>query len=599
MAGYNDRDLQFLGKLKDKWYDFDKSIGLLNEAKQRSVSTPTDTTAPVAPTPTTPTLPKPSAPAQAPEQGRVDPLSFKGFYEYWIKPSAKQFKEKALWIWEKTAEIAKWGLWRIKEAGVWLAEGKYTAPEAFARWGAWAIQTALSPLWGVIWEGIETTVEMIPEDIRADIAENVAPTVKGVTKWYNDQSPEQRRNLDNIWVWFELLLEFVWSGQISRTWKKTLKELGKQAVKDIPAPWVVKGDFIWPIAPTKPSKLTQVTEWITERIQKWDVEFKGLPWKEPTITPIVPKKPKIVKWVDIEKSDDLIRRGLKPSVAGKTTEFAYQKVNTDLREGIEYVSKSKWVARDGVDAMRKTADRKKEIYKTIENNNELVKIKTNIDDIEVNLNKFLDTPEGKSFAAAHPWMRSKISSIVDNWRTEYGTEMTQKQMQLLKQEFNKTLAKGDFAKMMQWPDMKAMADAKISQTLWNMLDDNVMKVLGTTNKALNKEYGAVRNLEKTLAKRMWVFSRNTKWGLTWLTDIFNLWDIVMWTLTWDIKQAGKWLVWKVIAETFKRGENPNRIIKELFQLHWKPKPTFWQKLWKITWTEGVETKLTPKGLKRK
>jgi NAD(P)H-nitrite reductase large subunit len=46
-----------------------------------------------------------------------------------------------------------------------------------------------------------------------------------------------------------------------------------------------------------------------------------------------------------------------------------------------------------MDAFRKTSDRKKEIYKTIENNNELVKIKTSIDDIETNLNKYFETDE--------------------------------------------------------------------------------------------------------------------------------------------------------------------------------------------------------------
>ena len=595
MADYNDRDLQFLGKLKDKWYDFNKSISLLNEAKKRSAGTQAP-----APTPTTPKLSAPKQ-TQTPEKGKVDPLSFKGFYEYWIKPSAKQFKETAVGIWEKTADVAKWGLGRIKEAGVWLAEGKYTVPEAAARGAAWAIQTTLSPLWGVIWEGIEKTVEMVPEDIRADIAEKAEPTIKGVTKWYNDQSPEQRRELDNIWVWLELLLEFVWSGQLSRTWKQTLKQTGKQVAKEAVTPpaWVVKWGFIWPMPAKQPSKIKQLAEGITERIQRWDVEMKGVPWKEPTITPIIPKKPEIVKWIDVEKSDDLIRRGLKPSVAGKTTEAAYKKVNTDLREGIEYVAKTKWAAKDWMDAFKKTADRKKEVYKTIENNNDLIKKVTKVDDIESRINKYFSTKEGKAFSAAHPWMREQIKNTADNWRVEYWDNITQQQMQLLKQEYNKTLAKWDFAKMMQTPTKKSLADAKISQTLWNILDDNVMEVLWKTNKALNKEYWALRNLEKTLARRMWVFNRNTKGWIGWLLDTFNAWDIMMWVLTWDVKQAWTGFLRKLSLETTKRGENPNIIIKELFEMHGKKKPTLWQKIQKTTWLEDVETKLTPKGLKKK
>lgn len=55
-----------------------------------------------------------------------------------------------------------------------------------------------------------------------------------------------------------------------------------------------------------------------------------------------------------------------------------------------------------------------------------------------------------------------------------------------------------------------LADSTIAKILGDTIDDNVEAVLGKTNKALNREYGAVREVEKNLARRMGVFQRNTK-----------------------------------------------------------------------------------------
>lgn len=625
---YTDRDVNFLKTLKDKWYDYNKSIGLLNEARNRQGIQP-EKPQPTKQAPTQPVTPK--------EPGYLSETlwKFKKWAEQlwqavyrqthptqavqqWIKPEwflpsmAKQIWANLEWF-ETTMDLA--------------LEWKQSKADTFMQVIAETWDVALTPLREVFGSAISTITPESTKEQLAEVVWKVANTqvwkdmqflFQQKMKEYEDlkvTDPAKAQNQRAYVKLLELWADLFWFGVGKKAFKKTWKELLEQPItkatlptKPLPtAPWVPP---VWPMVPTaitKPLPLVKdkkvLFEWLKKkaremesRIQRWDVEFKGVVWEKPTIKPIKTLKPKIEKWVDITKSDDLIRRWLKPSVAWKTTEYAYQKVNKDLREGIGYVSKSKWVASDWVDAMRKTADRKKEIYKTIENNNELVTIKTNIDDIEVKLNKFLNSEEWKAFSSAHPWMRQKVASIVDNWRGEYWNTMTQKQMQLLKQEFNKTLAKWDFAKMLQTPTIKSLADAKISQTLWNLLDDNVMKVLWNTNKALNKEYWAVRNLEKTLARRMGVFSRNTKWGLTGLTDIFNLWDVVMWTLTGDIKQAWKWLVGKWISSFMKRAENPNRIIKELFKLHWTKKPTIWQKLQKITWKKDIDITLKPKPL---
>lgn len=84
-----------------------------------------------------------------------------------------------------------------------------------------------------------------------------------------------------------------------------------------------------------------------------------------------------------------------------------------------------------------------------------------------------------------------------------------------------------------------LADSMIAKILGDTIDDNIEAVLGKTNQSLNREYGAVRELEKNLARRMGVFQLKTKGGLAGMTDIFSLPDIIIGGLTGDVKQVAK------------------------------------------------------------
>lgn len=155
------------------------------------------------------------------------------------------------WVAEKTWEAFMWWLWRIKEAWVWLAEGKYWFWEAVVRWWAWALQSAFSPVSWLLWETIETWIEQIPQDIRTRIKQEATPTIEWVKEWYNSQSPEQKRRLDNIWVWVELLSNFVWAKWVQKA-TPIIKETWKKAIKTVT-----------PI----------VTKW-TQRLKKWLEEVR-------------------------------------------------------------------------------------------------------------------------------------------------------------------------------------------------------------------------------------------------------------------------------------------------------------------------------------
>ena len=526
---------------------------------------------------------------------------------------AKWAPEFIQWAYDKTKEIASWWVDRMQKAWEWTVSDFDTAweldaTEAWIRGWAWMLQTVWSPVFWLIGQIWEEAVKKLPDAFKEYVKDKAVPVIEDLQEWYGWLSPEQQRATRNLAVAAELASYFIWL-----RWGKSLTQwVTKPKVPITPPKWGVWVKWtVWAVTeiPLPVQNTPKIIKDLVQAVKnpdvsdykplvKWlDTEFKWVVWKKPIIKPIVPKKLIIKDWIDITKSDDLIRRWLKPSVSWKTTEFAYKKVNTDLRKWIEYVSKSKWVADDWVDAMIKTSARKKEIWKTVENNNELVNIKTPINEIEKEVIKFMNTENWKAFMATHPNMEAKMFWVMDNWKKIYGKELTQKQAQLLKTEINKTLAKSDFAKIFQSWDANALANAELSKILWNVIDDNVMSVLWNTNRALNLEYWAVRNLEKALVRRMWVFNRNTKWWLWGLLDTFNTWDIVMWMATWDMKQAWTWLLRKVALTTIKRWENPNLIIKELFKLHWTKKPWIQSKIQTMIWKEDKSLILKPKVIK--
>lgn len=158
------------------------------------------------------------------------------YNDKWTQPTKESFIE---WVWTKTKESFLWGIKRIWEAGVWLAEWKYTPTEAFLRWWAWALQSATSPIAWVLWETIETWIEKIPQDFKDYISTKTKPTIQDVTTWYNTLDPERKRALDNLWVTAEVLLNFVWAWTaqkatpVVRQWLENTWNLLKRQVDNI------------------------------------------------------------------------------------------------------------------------------------------------------------------------------------------------------------------------------------------------------------------------------------------------------------------------------------------------------------------------------
>lgn len=130
----------------------------------------------------------------------------------------KLIEEQDTWIGTKIAEQFKGGLSRIWDAAEGITSGKHTLAEGLARGVAGTFETVLSPIGWAIQEGIE---ELVPQDFKDYIGAKVSPTIEDATEWYNSQSPEQQKNLANIWVGAEVLANFVGAKWLAVAWKWT------------------------------------------------------------------------------------------------------------------------------------------------------------------------------------------------------------------------------------------------------------------------------------------------------------------------------------------------------------------------------------------
>lgn len=179
-----------------------------------------------------------------------------------------------------------------------------------------------------------------------------------------------------------------------------------------------------------------------------------------------------------------------------------------MRQGIESVAKTQGNAKNGIDALEKAGNRKKEIFSTIEKNNDFVSKMTPDTEVASKIKAYMDTPEYNLIENTNPGLTKKLEEYIKVYTK--GKQFSQDDLQVLKTNQNKKIPSSSWAEMLTTDKDALLADSTIAKILGDTIDDNVEAVLGMTNKGLNREYGAVRELEKNLARRMGVFQRNTK-----------------------------------------------------------------------------------------
>ncbi|MFZ2151815.1 MAG: hypothetical protein WAV09_01760, partial [Minisyncoccia bacterium] len=113
---------------------------------------------------------------------------------------------------------------------------------------------------------------------------------------------------------------------------------------------------------------------------------------------------------------------------------------------------------------------------------------------------------------------------------------------------------------------RAAINAMVRNSLNKGADDAIE---GALNQAgyldLKSQYGALKEIERDVVRRLMVDARKNNKGLIDFTDIFSGGQVVSGLLSMNPAQVAQGLTQKTIAGTFKKLNDPNRIIKRMFE----------------------------------
>lgn len=557
----------------------------------------------------------------------------------WIDSNSinMQMEEKAdTGIWTKIADVFTWGIERIWEAWVWLAEWKFTMPEAFIRWWAWALQSFFSPLSWLIWEWIEEWIQAMSDDFKQNVMEKTTPTIQWVVQWYQWQSPEQQRRLDNIWVWLEVLLEFVWWAAIKKplqeiwqeaiSWTKRFAQQGFKWAKEWFETWLERTkSIVWDFWKRTDDNLLQKLDIETTRGKIWDIEV-DIPIRKTSIT-------EKAAWPFIEKDAKVLAgRAISPRTVWKNVKqklWTITNVEAHTKKFYENVrlGKFEWNIDTLEDAAQTIVNNIDTIWARIWN---WVAKLDDVVDFDTWILKQIDDALAAKWAEVSPATSILKKFRNDVWEWTLTTSEAFSLKKLFSNEVNKLFKAWD-----AWTDQyKALSDwvrflntkidelAEIKLWAWFLEDKELYKNLKTlADDIVASALVEWRRAPNSLAEQIWmiesifnpiastknkliqtVWEANRRWW-AW-KELMKQYDnqavkafddfkkaspatsalipddelkaIPVTTIQWVDQATNKILGWLIIAK--ENVEAAWRIIKEFIQKHWED---FKNKLWEL------------------
>ena len=112
---------------------------------------------------------------------------------------------------------------------------------------------------------------------------------------------------------------------------------------------------------------------------------------------------------------------------------------------------------------------------------------------------------------------------------------------------------------------KAYIDSLVVNNMRNSLDDVIEKTAGDGYQELKKVYGSLKSIEKEVSHRAVVASRQNPKGLIDFSDIFSGSSAVHGILSLNPAMVGEAAAAKGISKLYKNMNDPNKIIKAMFE----------------------------------
>jgi hypothetical protein len=113
---------------------------------------------------------------------------------------------------------------------------------------------------------------------------------------------------------------------------------------------------------------------------------------------------------------------------------------------------------------------------------------------------------------------------------------------------------------------KAAVDSMIANKMRQKLDDGISSLTGEQYSALKKQYGSLKSIEKDVIKASLRDARKNVKGLIDFSDIFSGGQVVSGLLSLNPAQIAQGLTQKGIASFYRYLNDPNRSIKNMFEV---------------------------------
>lgn len=527
----------------------------------------------------------------------VTNLWLKAFWQEPVKPP----REQLFPTWE---EYKPWLLWRTVDTTIKTAKDINKSlntkwQSEFESWFQWAwklVWWLVDIFWDTVMTWLSTASPVVVKDtIKEEFkkalesqpwktALEIWNEFKSRYKYFSQENPRAWRNIDAIWNIIDWVVNVYW-WKLTKTWIDKVDDFWKNLSKNI---WNVYDKTKETV---KNIKVPETIKNVWDRLKQWDVEYKFKVWEtNPEI--ITPTKKvnknyqpeEYAKQID-EQTKAELRQATRPSITWIDTTWKYAKQDEKLLNWVKEVVNQGHTPKTTKEALEKISESKKQIWNNIEETNRKVDIKTNWKDLKDDIYNFIDDADNDDLFRANPELETKLKNYADSVETNKRfQDLSQEDLQNLLTDMNSKTPSSKFLQQLDTNPIETQKNIVIAKILREKTEKNLMDTLWITNQELRNKYWALRELEKNLAKRYWVFARQNP---SWIVDMFSmdaLPDMLIWLATGDFKQAWKWFLKKVWAKFIKSRNNPDTIIANIFKKQAElknPKKWISEKLWEF------------------
>ena len=538
----SDEDVDMLNQAIENWFSKDDALKLLNEYKNK----------------------------EQPTQEQTQPWFLQKLWESYIKPIQT--------LWE---ELIKKPVDRLLD----YAQGRdtdptntYTQNDIWKTWGAalTAWFNAVTP-WLTAWLNVAWSTDLWGKLLSSAPWQIWAWAILWKIAWWNKWAVIWWAIWAIPWVTDFMLNNVPWLKDYYNSLDESWKEGMKGTISGLAMLWA--GSIAWKAQWKNTQETINILNKIPENVAHWIIDaVKTMPENVKQIINNLQQTPE----QKISKADtetiDKIRQAIRPSITWVDTSWKFEAQSAKLLQWVKEVVNQWYTPKNAKQAMEAINESKQKLWQQVQGENRKVNKITTWDEIAQEIYNFTKNHENDALFRANPELEWRLSQYADSIKENPRfSKLTQDDLQELLTNTNQKIPANSFLKQLDSNPIETQKNTVLASLLRDKVENNLMDTIWSSSQELRNKYGSLRQLEKDLAKRYWVYARQNP---KWLADLFwaeAIPEIAMGIITGNIWQVAKWVLIKWVTQTIKNKNNPNNIIKDIFATQAKIKGKVIQK----------------------